>query len=276
MHFQPMRGIRCAMAKMKSPIRITEESLESNRRVRYAGVDRLGWAPRRRASFGYFLPSEYYESLVSGCVTAETAWLDVGCGESLFPQNANLARDLSQRAKLLVGVDPSENVQRNPYVHERAMCMLEDYVTDHAFDLITLRMVAEHVTDPDRMIRAMARLLRTGGRVIVFTVNLYTPIAILSMLVPNRFHYAIKRRFWGGEEKDTFPTAYRMNTRRQLRRLFEVRGFTERCSMLVDDLSLFSRMYKLNYIELSVWKAFRRLGVRYPENCILAMYEKKQ
>jgi 2-polyprenyl-3-methyl-5-hydroxy-6-metoxy-1,4-benzoquinol methylase len=152
--------------------------------------------------------------------------------------------------------------------------MIENYDTAQQFDLATLRMVAEHVERPDRVVQALHRLLRPGGKAIVLTVNLWSPITILSRFTPFRAHHPIKRLFWGGEERDTFPVRYRMNTRKTLRDLFEQNGFREATFAYLDDLSTFSRFRRLSSVELLIWRLCRRAGLRYPENCLLGVYVK--
>ena len=70
--------------------------------------------------------------------------------------------------ELVVAVDPSDNVRRNPYANERVHSLLEDYHTDRTFQVATLRMVAEHVTDPHRLVQALHRLLRPVGHCCCF------------------------------------------------------------------------------------------------------------
>jgi 2-polyprenyl-3-methyl-5-hydroxy-6-metoxy-1,4-benzoquinol methylase len=41
-----------------------------------------------------------------------------------------------------------------PWVHEKVAGILDDYDGKGQFDLVTLRMVAEHVADPERACRA--------------------------------------------------------------------------------------------------------------------------
>jgi hypothetical protein len=106
------------------------------------------------------------------------------------------------------------------------------------------------------------------------TVNLRSPITVVSRLTPFWAHYRIKRLFWGGEERDTFPVQYRMNTRPVLRRWFEQHGFREAAFTRLDDLSTFGRFRYLNAAELRIWRVFRRMGIAYPENCLLGIYER--
>ncbi|MCI0700168.1 MAG: methyltransferase domain-containing protein, partial [Planctomycetia bacterium] len=146
------------------------------------------------------------------------------------------------------------------------------YTSPTPFDLATLRMVVEHIADPPEMIAALARLVKPGGRVLVFTVDLWSPITILSRLTPFRLHYPVKKLLWGGEEKDTFPTLYRMNTRRDLKRLFRRGVFHESEFAWLDDCSTFSRFPVLNTLELRVRSLLRRVALRYPECNLLGVY----
>jgi 2-polyprenyl-3-methyl-5-hydroxy-6-metoxy-1,4-benzoquinol methylase len=164
---------------------------------------------------------------------------------------------------------------QNDFVHERFQTTLEEYCPDVQFDLATMRMVAEHVSEPERFVSALARLLKPGGVAVVFTVNRRSPLALLSALVPFRLHHTIKQIFWDGDEKDTFPTHYLMNTPAELPRLFARAGFEEVAFAKLDDLSAFGSFRWLNYVELLVWRGLRRVGVSYPENCLLGVYRRR-
>lgn len=256
-------------------LHIEEQQLLDLFWLKHGTAETTGWAPRRRLRFGYYQPSEYYEALISHLVTSETDWLDVGGGQALFPDSLPLSKLLAERCRRLVGVDPSDNIDANPFLHERVKCPIEAYQTDDRFDLATFRMVAEHISNPSSVVETLSRLLRPGGLVVVFTVNRWSPVTVVSALLPFRLHHPIKRLLWDGDKKDTFPTLYRMNTRRQLRTLFSDHGFEERYFDYLDDLSAFSRSKLLNYVELLTWRIVKRLRLHYPENCLLGVYQKK-
>jgi SAM-dependent methyltransferase len=234
----------------------------------------FGWGPRMRRRFGYFTPDEVYEALVGRLVEPESSWLDVGCGREIFPNNRPLAGRLAARCRVLVGVDPDDNLDANPHVHERAKTTIDDYRSGHRFDLVTLRMVAEHITDPETALTSLARLTRPGGKVVVYTVNRWSPVALAAKAIPFGLHHAIKRVLWRTEERDTFPVAYRMNTRRALRGLFERHGFREASFGYLDDCRTFGRFRLLNHLELIAWRLLHVLRLRYPENCLLGVYER--
>ena len=255
-------------------LRITAEDLRRNFVLKHGALETTGWAPRRRLRFGYHPPADHYETLINKLVTEYTDWIDVGGGGALFPNNETLARVLSERARRLVGVDPSDNIDTNSFLHEHVKCRIQEYKTNEQFDLATLRMVAEHIMYPTSVIRALNRLLRHSGVVVVFTVNRWSPVTMVSRLLPFALHHPVKKIFWGSEEKDTFPTVYKMNTRKHLKKLFADNGFEEKLFAYLDDLSVFGRFKLLNYAELFMWQILKGLRLSYLENCLLGVYEK--
>jgi 2-polyprenyl-3-methyl-5-hydroxy-6-metoxy-1,4-benzoquinol methylase len=275
MRREPAAGARSGMSQREpSRARPTAEELRSLFLAKYGPPHATGWGPRRRFEFGYYPPGEVYEAIVDRYVTVGCRWLDVGGGKAIFPEHPSLARQLVARASHVVAVDPSDNVHRNEFVHERVQCFLETYTPDSLFDLVTLRMVVEHVADPPAFADALGHVVKPGGRVIVFTVSSWSPLARAAAVVPFCLHYPVKRFFWGGEPEDTFPVHYRMNTRRHLRAHLNRAGFQEELFLSVDDLSTFSRFKMLNYLELVVWRAMQQLGWTYPEHCLIAIYRR--
>lgn len=234
----------------------------------------MGWGPQLRLEFGYFNPDDHYEAVVARLVRPGTSWADIGCGRDVFPSNPQLAEELSQRCGFLFGIDPDPNIRDNRYVREAFEGMVEDCNTAHRFDLITLRMVAEHITDPDRSVAKLAQLTKPGGLVVVYTPYKWAPVSVLAALVPNRFHYRIKRIFWGGEERDTFPTAFKLNTRAALSHHFGQHGMREVFFTHLDDCRTFNNYRRLNHLELRIQRFLRSRSMRYPENCLLGVYRK--
>ena len=148
---------------------ITTSDLQRLAQRKYGAVPTRGWGPKMRDRFGYYTPDDWYETLLDQLVTPSTRWLEVGCGRRLFPSNAALAATLSARCARLVGVDQSDNIAANPYLHAYQRAYLEEFNTDEVFDLITLRMVAEHVREPERLAAALTKLLAPGGRMVIYT-----------------------------------------------------------------------------------------------------------
>ncbi len=143
------------MCDVKLQIDLSNERLGQLFGQKYGQIKNAGWRPALRLNWNYFLPSDHYEALVVQLVTESTAWLDVGGGRDLFPENPELASQLAKRCKRLVGVDPSENILQNTFVHDRQQCLLEDSQFTEKFDLVTARMVVEHVEDPHAFVEAI-------------------------------------------------------------------------------------------------------------------------
>ena len=253
---------------------ITQAEIEEVCRLRYGDPGAAGWGPRLRLRFGHHTPDEYYEAVVAKLVDAQCEWLDVGCGRSIFPDNEVLAKILANRCKLLVGIDPDDTLNENPFVHERVKTTIDNFHHSSCFDLVTLRMVAEHVADPKSAVNSLSHLTKPGGKVVVYTVNQWSPVSVIARIAPFRLHHYMKRLLWRTDEKDTFPVTYKMNTRSRLSRLFEENGFREIGFSYLDDCRTLGRFRLLHLAELMLWKSFQVLGLKYPENCLLGVYER--
>ncbi|MBK8977511.1 MAG: class I SAM-dependent methyltransferase [Planctomycetes bacterium] len=260
------------LARASSPP--DRQALEQVFTDKFGPPERRGWGPRMRARFGYHTPDEHYEATVAALVGAGTRWLDVGCGRELLPNNRELARRLAGTAARLVGVDPDVTLEENTYVHEKVRLPFDHYETGERFDLLTLRMVAEHVEHPGAVADTIARLLAPGGRVVIYTVYRWSPVPLITSLVPFSWRHGVKRFLWRTEAKDTFPTCFRMNTRGTLRRLFEVRGLQEEWFALVDDCRSLARFKAGLWTELTVRRLCRAVGLGYPERCVLGVYRR--
>lgn len=242
--------------------------------LRYGREDELGWGPRLRRDYGYHTPDDWYEALVAGLVAPGCHWLDVGCGRELFPNNRELARALSSRCARLVGLDPDPTLQDNPWVHEKVAAGIDAYDGGAAFDVVTMRMVAEHVEDPETCVAHVASALRPGGVAVVYTVFGFSPVPLLTRLAPMSLRHAVKSWLWGTQPKDTFPTRFRMNTRGRLARLFAGAGMREEAFERLDDCRTFARFRALNELELGARALFHAVSLPYPEHCLLGIYRK--
>jgi SAM-dependent methyltransferase len=85
--------------------------------------------------------------------------------------------------------------------------------------------VFEHLTEPAAVYAEFARVLRPGGRVVFLTANMWDYGTMAARLIPNRFHARIVKAVEGREEEDTFPTAFKTNTRRDVDALAAASGF---------------------------------------------------
>jgi ubiquinone/menaquinone biosynthesis C-methylase UbiE len=254
----------------------TQEDLERHFRYTYGNPKKHGWRVRLRYWFGYFDPDAWYEATVERLVTKDCSWIDVGGGKTIFPENRSLSAALSQRCNLLVGVDPSDNILVNPYVTERIKCTLEQYQSDRCFELATLRMVAEHIQTPEAAVESLGRIVKPGGRVVVYTPNRWSPVSIAAAIIPFSLHSPLTRFLWQTKAEDVFPTVYRMNTRKRLQALFQQGGFKEIGFLYLDNCNTFQRFRLTCCLELSLRWLLRKVGIRYPEHNLLGVYERME
>ena len=251
----------------------SELALRNVFRLKYGDPVSTGWGPRMRLRFNYFNPDDHYEALVESLVTPSTAWLDVGCGRQIFPSNQPLARELSKRCRLLVGLDPDRTIEENRFVHERVQAPLEEYEPgERRFDLVTARMVAEHVDEPQSFARSLARCLRPGGLAVIYTVDGKSPVPLVTRVVPFSLHHAFKRLVWAVERKDTFPTRFQMNSRGRLAKFMLEAGLEEVLFQRLDDCRIFSSFRVLLWFDLGLRTTLHAMGVGHPEGCLLGVY----
>ncbi|MGE3171179.1 MAG: class I SAM-dependent methyltransferase [Planctomycetota bacterium] len=267
----PARAVAGPGALLRLPDAVT---LRQVFELKYGGAADLGWGPRLRRSFGYDNPDDWYEALLSLLVAPGARWLDVGCGREICPSNRPLAQLLSARAGRLVGLDPDPTLQENPFVHEKVAQDIDTFDGRASFDLVTLRMVAEHIAAPEPCVRAVQRSLAPGGLCVVYTVFGWSPVPLLTRIAPMGLRHVLKSWLWGTEKKDTFPTCFRMNTRTTLRRLFAAVGMQEAAFVRLDDCRTLARFRSLHEVELRLRTACRAVRLPYPEHCIVGIYRR--
>jgi SAM-dependent methyltransferase len=94
-----------------------------------------------------------------------------------------------------------------------------------SFDIVSSNMVVEHLEKPSEALRDIYRLLRPGGRFVYHTPNIRFYMIFVSSLLPQRVKNLIIRYADGRDDKDVFPTRYRMNDFRSIYETAEACGF---------------------------------------------------
>ncbi len=164
-------------------------------------------------------PYKIFESRIDQAIAPTMVVLDAGCGRT-----APTLRKYLGRAQRLVGVDLVDFRDLPPGIEAHKTDLAHLPLADGSVDLVFSQSVFEHLTDPDAVYAELARVLKPGGRVIFLTANMWDYGTLVARLVPNRFHARIVKKVEGRAEEDTFPTAYRSNTRSQVQRLAQAQG----------------------------------------------------
>ena len=250
---------------------VTHDELMAVFRRKYNRHAELGWGPRMRLRHGYFTPDDHYEALVGKLLFPGAEWCDVGCGRFMFPDNPALAEEYARRCTFVYGIDPDDNVRDNRFVHAFYQGLVEDCPIERTFDLVTLRMVAEHIERPGLALARLERLLKPNGVAVIYTPHKWAPMSVIANLTPFRLHNPLKRLLWSTEERDTFPTQYKLNTFADLDRHAAAAGMRHVFYSRLDDCRTMNAFRFLSQCELVLRKGLNAISLPYPESCIISV-----
>ncbi|MCC6198200.1 MAG: class I SAM-dependent methyltransferase [Burkholderiales bacterium] len=166
-------------------------------------------------------PYRLFERTVDALVREDSVLLDAGCGRTV-----PVLRKYLDRARTLIGVDLVEFTDVPVGIRTYKADLARMPVAGGSVDVVMSRSVFEHLVEPDRVYAELGRVLRPGGHVVFLTANMWDYGTLVARSIPNRFHGRIVARVEGRDETDTFPTAYRTNTRRAITRLAAAHGMT--------------------------------------------------
>jgi SAM-dependent methyltransferase len=134
-------------------------------------------------------------------------------------------RDLREYGSIVYACDIDPIVLSHPASHHQAVIERSGGLPfeDDFFDVIVSDVTFEHVENPEAVARELLRVLRPGGYICARTPNKLGYAQIATRLVPNRLHVAALRYIQPdrkGGPRDVFPTKFRMNSVRQIKKLF--------------------------------------------------------
>ena len=149
--------------------------------------------------------------------------LDVGAGAGIQHH-----MDFKDHAKLVCGIDPDPRVSANRFLHDGRIASAERIPwPDNTFDRVISNNVLEHLSDPATVFREIHRVLKPSGMFLFKTPNKWHYATLISRCTPHRFHEWFNRRR-GRAAEDTFPTHYKANSSRGVRRYCRCAGLAVR------------------------------------------------
>lgn len=188
-------------------------------------VDR--WRPETAAG-GYTRDDEAVEfyTRVNALVHPDMVIVDLGAGRgSRFDEGSAPFRkwfcNFHGRARRVIGIDVDPVVMSHPHLDEAHVIEPGGRLPleDGSVDIVICEWVLEHVEHPREFAREVHRVLKPGGWLCALTPNRLGYVGVGATLVPERVKDRLMRLVWPERPKeDAFPTFYRMNTLRGIRR----------------------------------------------------------
>jgi SAM-dependent methyltransferase len=147
--------------------------------------------------------------------------LEIGAG----PKNKTTAHFAARVP--VIGLDVSEEVRENHWLTEAHVYNGERFpFPDDSFQLCVSDYVLEHVSNPQEHFQEIRRVLKPGGVFCFRTPNLWHYFTLGSRLMPHTLHLRLANwlRDLGSHAGDPYPTVYKANSRRAVRRFAKAAG----------------------------------------------------
>jgi SAM-dependent methyltransferase len=175
--------------------------------------------------------------------------LDLGAGAGIV-KHMNF-RGLARR---VCGIDPDPRVAQNPHLDEGVRGIGESIpFPDNSFDVVFADNVLEHLAQPEIVLQEVFRVLKPGGHFLAKTPNRFHYMPLIATFTPHRFHQWYNRKR-GRASLDTFPTKYLINSRRAVRRLSGITGFTVASVELIEGRPEYMRINGMTYLLGSLYE----------------------
>jgi SAM-dependent methyltransferase len=203
-------------------------------------------------------------------------WLELGCGHQIIPDFLTpLAQQRAwvEAAALFVGVDVDAGMLAHPLLRLRAKALGGTLpFRDGSFDVVTSNMVAEHLPDPETVLRDVHRVLRPGGKFVFHTPNYLYYLIVIASWTPEALKKWLILRLEHRPAEDVFPAFYRINTERRIRELARKTGFRVKVLRVVGAGGSFLFLGPIGLLELFLLKALQALfGGRFQSNLIAVL-----
>lgn len=187
----------------------------------YAKAERLIVPTLRSSQYAY------YEALCS-VLRPEARWLDMGCGHQVF---ADWMKREEQEAiascRTVTGIDLDwAGLRGHAGITRRVFGDLTRLpFADASCEVVSANMVVEHLAEPADVLAEVHRVLTANGTFVFHTPNYHHWGTRIATAMPDRLKKVLIRLLEGRAEADVFPTHYRMNTAKAIRRLADRCGF---------------------------------------------------
>jgi SAM-dependent methyltransferase len=169
---------------------------------------------------------EFY-GRVRSQINSEHTVLDLGGGRGAWFEDdpcdyRRSIRYLKGSVKELIAADVDQAVLQNRTCDRSIVYDKTVPLPDKSVDIIVSDYVIEHVVEVDHFVSEIRRLLKPSGWFCARTPHKLNYVALGTRIVPNSNHASfLKGAQPGRKEEDVFPTAYKLNTLKSIKRSFE-------------------------------------------------------
>lgn len=186
---------------------------------------------------------EIFRQRILGSLKKGDQMLDLGAGAGVVRQ-----MDFRGLGVKVYGIDPDPRVLTNPMLDVAKVSRAEEIpFEDRSFDIVFADNVLEHLESPAIVFREIFRVLKPGGLFWFKTPNKWHYMPTIARLTPHAFH-AFYNKLRGRQTTDTFPTAYRANTRSSIGALARESNLVVRSIELVEGRPEYLRISPMTYV----------------------------
>jgi len=154
--------------------------------------------------------------------------LDFGAGRGSFHYSKSSTysaklHNLQSAGAEVWAADVDEVVESHPCSDHQVVLKIGEPLPfdDNTFDIIVSDFVFEHLDTPKEIAKELIRITKPGGWICARTPNKWGYVAFASRLVPNALHAKLLNRVQPSrKEEDVFPTVYKLNSPRTIRKYF--------------------------------------------------------
>ena len=175
----------------------------------------------------YAITNEFVERSIKEKIKNRPIYvLDSGCGHK--------SESTSLPNVVLLGTDMiMSDLKKNSVLHYKFLSNIEWLPLDKkSIDVIFSNMVIEHLNDPDQYFKEVFRILKPGGYVIFSTPCIYNIVVIINRILPDGMSKKLGRILTNIDEHDIFPTVYKANSIKRIRKILGRQGFKE-CDLIM-------------------------------------------
>ena len=178
--------------------------------------------------------------------------LDLGAGRGALQE-----LNFSGLGAKIWGADIDPVVMTNPNL-DRAFVATGTELTgvpDESVDLVICCSVLEHVAEPEALLQEIRRILKPTGSFLAKTPNKFHYMPLIASLTPIGFH-KVYNRWRGREEVDTFPTLYRLNSRKAVEYYAARSGLRPQRIWTVEGRPEYLRLTPITYLAGFIYERF--------------------